>query len=122
MSGRCESARPRANTRLERTRPERSLYSPSCGASRATVALKAIGLVWSQTLRGLVLKVIFVGLLVLCVTEAKAQCSCPERYVDITPHAEFKLADFVVVAEILEIKKTEIDEKSGNYTETVNSK
>jgi len=75
-----------------------------------------------KPLRRWIPKVVFVALLVFSVKEGNAQCTCAEAYRDITPHAEFKLADLVVIGEVLEIKKTDVDQKSGNYTETVKVK
>ena len=48
---------------------------------------------------------------------AVAQCACAQQYIDITPHNEFKLADAVIIGEVLEITKTDEDKKTSRYTE-----
>ena len=58
----------------------------------------------------------------IAVADATAQCSCAPTYINITPHNEFKLAEVVLVGEILDIQKTDLDATTGHYTETIKIK
>ena len=58
------------------------------------------------------------GSVLLAAGEARAQCSCPDEYVNITPRAEFKLAHAVFVGKVVSVNKGPRD-KDDHYIYTV---
>jgi hypothetical protein len=69
-----------------------------------------------------ILNIVFIVTSAFGASDATAQCSCVPTYVDITPHNEFKLADVVLIGEVLKIKKTDADQNTGHYVEIIKLK
>ena len=65
-----------------------------------------------------VLIMVAFGSVLLAAGKARAQCSCTAEYVNITPRAEFKLAQAVFVGKVISVKKGPPD-KDDHYIETV---
>jgi hypothetical protein len=62
---------------------------------------------------------LLLGLFYFGASGTFAQCSCVAERRDITPHKEFKLADVVFIAKVIEIKNTARNKDTGSYVETV---
>jgi hypothetical protein len=73
-------------------------------------------------MKRLILNLCLIVASVIGAADAIAQCTCVPTYVNITPHNEFKLASVVLIGEILEIKKTDLNMKTGHYTEIIKVK
>lgn len=70
-------------------------------------------------MRRMFLATLFLGLSFLVAGETSAQCTCSPTYLNITPHKEFELADVVFTGKVVELTKTDHDEGSNTYVETV---
>ena len=68
--------------------------------------------------RNALLLIFIFGAMLLAAGQASSQCTCAEKYVNITARDEFKLADAVFVGKVMAIARTPRD-KNGVYVETV---
>lgn len=63
--------------------------------------------------------VLLLFILFISTNESFAQCDCSKYPHEIKPIEEFNSSDAVFVGKVIEIQKTERDNKTGNYVETV---
>jgi hypothetical protein len=69
-------------------------------------------------MRNALLVIAILGSILLTASETRAQCTCSERYVNITARDEFNLAYAVFVGKVVAIENTPRD-RNDHYVETV---